>query len=72
MSALEISTTTPQIGETNVPEDLQQLFHDTGFDLTGMSPEEVLDIVKSFEEGVYDFRNPVRRILRSDIDPPEF
>ncbi|MBN2096250.1 hypothetical protein JW752_02505 [Candidatus Peregrinibacteria bacterium] len=72
MSALEADITNPHFEETGVTEYLQQLLLDAGFDLTGMNPEEVQNIAKSFQWGMDEFRNPARRILRGDIEPPEF
>ncbi len=66
MKILEMTTQAEQTAEPEVPEELRQLLNETGFDISGMDPEDIKSLAESFKRGVDDFHSSTRRILREE------
>ena len=59
MKGLKMTPAT-QVEKRSISEDLRQLLKETGFDLTGMDPSDIRDLVDSFREVVSSTRHVLR------------
>jgi hypothetical protein len=67
MGIAEIDTA-QRIEQPEIPDEIRELLEETGFDLEGMSPEEINEIVREFKKNMGQFHSIARRILRGEVE----